>query len=339
MHSTICYSFIFTLLIVVKVVSSNLTYDDCTKTDCIKCGPKGCMKCPNMIVYHLRNCVNACPSGYKPSWSTYAEYMGLLCSPTLKNKRFSSEISSVLAGVFFGIIISALTVLMVLLYIKIKRRHNFNGLESNSDIEESVERHREFMEQLKSFRPYTQTFLDMLNDTRRQVRELYIAGDNDAISAYRPIFRDLAKILILLNNPIDKHCIPEDWEHLFHWAQQTVKLYRRMSNLSGEPKVEQLINIRNSQLQKEDAKYSSVMSTFKPNQLMLSSNSLQDLIVEGFHSNYDQIQYSLISNNLPISEFNPSFLKSSNEYLSNSLLQDDFHQLGFRPQDEITTEL
>ncbi|KAK9882967.1 hypothetical protein WA026_001183 [Henosepilachna vigintioctopunctata] len=101
----------------------------------------------------------------------------------------------------------------------------------------------------------------------------------------------------------------------------------------------------------EDLKGSTTMSTFKPDQPITASSSLQDIAINNFNSNYDstcqssfnpqwKFQYSLISSSAPTTEFNPSVWKSSKEYLNNSwLIDDDFLQLGFRPQDEITTEL
>lgn len=195
----------------------------------------------------------------------------------------------------------------------------------------------------------------MLNDTRRQLRELHRAGDNNAIAAYKPVVRDLAKILLLLNRPQEKICLPDDWEHLFQWAEKTLKRYKRMSEVS-QPQVAQLINFLQGTNIDSDPDYSirgsTTMSTFKPDQVFGSSISLQDVAINNFQTNYDnkcvsspinpqwKFEYSLVANNMPSSEFNPALWRNSKEYLSSAVfLDDDFCQLGFRPQDEITTEL
>lgn len=102
------------------------------------------------------------------------------------------------------------------------------------------------------------TFLSMLNDTRRQVRELYYSGNNGdgavgiqayrynhAISVsyqliyssfiiimiYRPVLRDLARILVLINRRDDEIPIPpDDWQRLFSWAERLLRRYKRHSS-------------------------------------------------------------------------------------------------------------
>jgi hypothetical protein len=75
-------------------------------------------------------------------------------------------------------------------------------------------------------------FLAMLNDTRRQVRELYHAsghGDS-AVQAYRPVLTDLARILTLLNRP--DHLLetpPSDWEKLLAWGERVLRRYKKQN--------------------------------------------------------------------------------------------------------------
>lgn len=165
------------------------------------------------------------------------------------------------------------------------------------------------------------------------------------------MLRDLAKILLLLNRHVDKIGVPEDWEHLFNWAEKALKRYKRMSDVS-QPQVAQLINFLQGPtipFQENEIRNSTTMSTFKPDQVFGSSLSLQTAAIKTFNSNYDsaihstlnpqwKFEYSLA--NPQTSEFNPTVWKNSKEFLNSSLfLDDDFCQLGFRPQDEITTEL
>nr|CAH7752416.1 unnamed protein product [Callosobruchus chinensis] len=172
------------------------------------------------------------------------------------------------------------------------------------------------------------------------------------------VVRDLAKILLLLNRPIDKIAVPDDWEHLFGWAEKALNRYKRMSGTSNQPQVAQLINFLQGPTDSSEysLRGSTTLSTFKPDfQPSLAAMegcsrlSLQDVAIDNFTSNYDskfhqplnpqwKFEYSLVANNS--SEFDPALWRNSKEYLNGSLfLEDDFCQLGFRPQDEITTEL
>lgn len=251
----------------------------------------------------------------------------------------------------------ALIVAGAIVYVRRKQKSAQNHVETSSDLDDTPER-RDFVKQLETLRPYAQNYLDMLNDTRRQVRELHQQGDTGAIAAYKPVIRDLAKILLLLNKPVDRTAMPDDWEHLFNWAEKTLKRCKRLSEVS-QPQVAQLINFLQGPVSSVDTESSyslrgsTTMSTFKPEQSFGSSVSLQDAAIKKFNSNYDsafhtalnpqwKFEYSLVSSSNPMtsSEFNPMAWRNSKEYLNNPyFLDDDFCQLGFRPQDEITTEL
>ncbi|XP_072398270.1 uncharacterized protein T48 [Diabrotica undecimpunctata] len=328
---------------------------DCEIQDCLRCGSKGCIKCADLMVYPSRECVSKCPFGHVQKWSTMVDYVGKICQHNGNFLGLSNNAMAVLTGVVTGSIVCIVLLTCAVLYIKFRRKTLPPLSETSSEIDDSPER-KDFVKQLETLRPYAQSYLDMLNDTRRQIRELHSDGDTSAISAYRPVIRDLAKILLLLNRPVDRLAVPDDWEHLFNWADKVLKRYKRMSETS-HLQVAQLVDFLQGPAVTPDltrdidsSRGSTTMSTFKPNQVFGSSLSLQDIAINNFTSNYDskchlplnpqwKFEYSLV-NNLPSSEFNPASWKNSKEYLNNSIfLEDDFYQLGFRPQDEITTEL
>lgn len=286
------------------------------------------------------------------------DYMGRMCLPRGSFLGLSNESLAVLTGILTGGLLCALIVGGAIVYVRHRQKTAQNIVETSSDLDDTPER-RDFVKQLETLRPYAQNYLDMLNDTRRQVRELHQQGDTGAIGAYKPVIRDLAKILLLLNKPVDRAAMPEDWEHLFNWAEKTLKRCKRLSEVS-QPQVAQLINfLQTPAVASPDTESSyslrgsTTMSTFKPEQSFGSSVSLQDVAIKKFNSNYDsafhtplnpqwKFEYSLVSSSNPMtsSEFNPIAWRNSKEYLNNPyFLDDDFCQLGFRPQDEITTEL
>ncbi|CAB0003395.1 unnamed protein product [Nesidiocoris tenuis] len=64
----------------------------------------------------------------------------------------------------------------------------------------------EYMREIRQLRPEAPLFLEMLNETRRQVRNL---PSYSALQPYRPVLKDLSRILILLNRPENKlNCPP-----------------------------------------------------------------------------------------------------------------------------------
>lgn len=282
------------------------------------------------------------------------DYMGRVCLPSGNLLGLSNETVAILTGILVGASLCALVVGAAVVYVRRKQKSSESSVETSSDLDDSPER-RDFVKQLETLRPYAQSYLEMLNDTRRQVRELHRQGDTGAIGAYKPVIRDLAKVLLLLNKPADRAAMPEDWEHLFNWAEKTLKRCKRLSEAS-QPQVAQLINFLQAPAETESSyslRGSTTMSTFKPEQSFGSSVSLQDVAINNFNSNYDsafhaplnpqwKFEYSLVASANPMasSEFNPAAWRNSKEFLNNPyFLDDDFCQLGFRPQDEITTEL
>ncbi|XP_074039327.1 FU domain-containing protein T48 [Leptinotarsa decemlineata] len=351
------YCTVFAIFIIEQCLCLEYNASDCDQPSCLKCGPKGCTRCLDLILYPTRECVSECPFGHVQKWSTMVDFIGRVCQHNGNFLGLSTNALAVLTGVITGTVLCIVFISAVVVYIKYKRKSTPALSETSSEIDDSPEK-KDFLKQLETLRPYAPNYLDMLNDTRRQIRVLHSTGDSNAISAYRPVIRDLAKILMLLNRPVEKTAMPDEWDHLFNWAEKALKRYKRMSETS-QPQVAQLINflqgpVLPTDLDKESdysVRGSTAMSTFKPDHMFGSSLSLQDIAINNFNSNYDskchlplnpqwKFEYSLVSNHTPSSEFNPSLWKNSKEYLNNSLfLEDDFYQLGFRPQDEITTEL
>lgn len=321
------------------------TKNDCsTDADCLKCGNAGCIKCLDFLTYPGRKCVLKCPHGYRAQWSTYADYMGKICVHRGSFLGLSNESLTILTGVLSGTICCVIIISIAAIYVHRKRKAliSQSGTETASEVDDTPER-KEFLKQLEVLKPYAGNFLDILNDTRRQLRESHNDGDNSAAAVYKPIVRDLAKILLILNRSSDSMAIPDDWEHLFNWAEKTLKRCKRMSDVS-QPQVAQLISFLQSPIEPETM-IRPTMSTFKPD-CNDSNSSLQEIAVKSFTENYEnnlnpqwKFNYTLI-NNYPSSQFDPAAWTNSKENLSSPtyFLDDDFC-LGFRPQDEITTEL
>lgn len=145
-----------------------------------------------------RSCVEECPSTHIQHWSTTSDLMGKVCYPS----SISSSIQTVFIGVVCGAVLCFAIVLVGVLMFK--RKHQKLNKKSIKDqlIDEEYDRH-EFIQQLDELRPHSEVFLHMLNDTRKQIRKLHVSGDNTASAKFYPIVRDLAKILILLNRPVE----------------------------------------------------------------------------------------------------------------------------------------
>lgn len=304
------------------------------------------MKCPVAILVDSRRCVLSCPSDYLELWSSEADYMGRICYPV----GLSGGLKTIAVGVFAGAI---LCFLFSIIAVAIFRRRMQKRFRCNSLMEErysSTSQH-EFLQQLNELRPSSECFLQMLNDTRRQVRKLHIAGDIPGVTAYNFVIRDLAKILILLNRPVEILADPpSDWPRLYAWAERALDCYK--------PQIENLIEfLENPESIESDPRLvSSQHSTFKSQQstatvITINTNSSQTQQLLGSLISLHELDGDAISSE-PSPKQNAAVFGDTfehvNTYLSSSprrrtstiwLEEDEFQQLGRRPQDELTTEL
>ncbi|XP_034192281.2 FU domain-containing protein T48 isoform X1 [Osmia lignaria lignaria] len=203
---------------------------------CKRCRDGICAKCA--VFLHQGNCVNTCPPGHIADWSTKDEYMGRVCKETKYAFGFTGSQVAILVGIFSG---ATICIFIILCGAIIIQRRKKNATTLIQHFEDSIER-REFLKHLTILRKEGNTFLSMLNDTRRQVRELYYSRNNGhsavGIQAYRPVLRDLARILVLINRKDERILIPpDDWQRLFSWAHRLLKQYKKHSS----PEVTQLV--------------------------------------------------------------------------------------------------
>lgn len=234
-------------------------------------------------------------------------------------------------------------------------------------------------------------FLSMLNETRRQVREMHKSKSSNhrretAAFAYRPVLRDLYIILVLLNKPEDKIASPpQDWRKILSWGERVLKRYKRQHNI-GTPVGElvtflqtsdhrSFLGSRGSLFQPystlSTVSTNTLTSTVSRKQKNVLNNNKTDVPVNSCnHSNHSR-RDSILDMNDSLSDSNPVFQMpvshedpggrglnrfsfSENEFEGwdqnriilaewsasrECLFEDDFVRLGFRPQDEITTEL
>lgn len=276
--------------------------------------------------------------------------MGRVCVPI----GYSGALMAALAGMFGGFLV-CLSILAVAVML-VKRRRRRKAIKQKLINENTMDR-SDFLRQLNDMRPNAEYFLAMLNDTRRQIRKLYLAGDIAAANSYRPIVRDLARILILLNRPIELiPATPHDWNRLYSWSEQVLERYR--------PQVGQLIDFFQSSngVDVDEFDATSVYRQkvggggfYKQSATLQSSATLTSNKGGGGGGGGPKSQKMHLFGSLislhefeeprPSDPFGSSFntLKSGNlisDLNASSLwLEDEFYKLGFRPQDEITTEL
>ncbi|SPP81111.1 uncharacterized protein LOC117582996 [Drosophila guanche] len=329
-----------------------------TSSHCLRCNKAGCIKCPMYLVTDTRQCVDQCPAGYLDQWSAHTEFMGRVCVPN----GYSGPLMAALAGLLGGFLVCLSLLAVAVMLVRRKRRRK--SVKQKLINENTMDR-ADFMRQLNEMRPNAEYFLAMLNDTRRQIRKLYLSGEVAAANSYRPIVRDLAKLLILLNRPIELiPTPPHDWSRLHAWSEQALERYK--------PQVGQLIDffqashggVGGLRGGHQEVLYAapnkkSQASIFRHQQVTPVSSAPQgvagDLLAGDRNSSASaQQKLHLFGSLISLHEFEEprasdpfgsSFntLKSGNlisDLNASSLwLEDEFYKLGFRPQDEITTEL
>ncbi|XP_018350654.1 PREDICTED: uncharacterized protein LOC108753518 isoform X1 [Trachymyrmex septentrionalis] len=207
-----------------------------SETGCRRCRDGTCARCA--VLLHQGTCVHTCPSGFVSDWSTRDEYMGRVCRETGYMFGLTGSQVAILVGVVSG---TTICIFIILCGAIVVHRRKKKAVKLAQQFEDSAER-REFLKHLATLRGEANTFLAMLNDTRRQVRELYYSGNNGdgavGIQAYRPVLRDLARILVLVNRRDDEIPLPpDDWQRLFSWAERLLRRYKRHSS----PEVAQLV--------------------------------------------------------------------------------------------------
>ncbi|KAJ6638275.1 hypothetical protein Bhyg_11009 [Pseudolycoriella hygida] len=269
-------------------VAGNLTVSystDCgSEPGCLKCTSKGCIKCPHFITFDQKKCVPECPNGYVEEWSTVPELMGRVC----RSNGYSDPMTATIVGLTAGAIFCFVIVIFGIIIIKRKQRRKSLR---DALIDDSIER-EDFLKQLDELRPNAEFFLAMLNDTRRQIRKLYLSGENAAANSYRPI---------------------------------------TPTPTMSDPRI-------------GSSQYSTFKSTNTATTAMSSdTKNLQQMQIFGSLISLHEFEEPHSSN--PFKRNSCSTLKSVNNYPSSDIhgssvwLEDEFFKLGFRPQDEITTEL
>ncbi|EDV90660.1 uncharacterized protein LOC6569575 [Drosophila grimshawi] len=328
-----------------------------TSSHCLRCNKAGCIKCPLYLVTDTRQCVDECPTGYLDQWSAHTEFMGRVCVPT----GYSGPLMAALAGLLGGFLVCLSLLAVAVLLVRRKRRRK--SVKQKLINENTMDR-ADFMRQLNEMRPNAEYFLAMLNDTRRQIRKLYLSGEVAAANSYRPIVRDLAKLLILLNRPMELiPTPPHDWARLYAWSEQALERYK--------PQVGQLIDFFQASQNGHEVLYAAPAKKQPGHSIYRQQQHQQqqkhpstptkgnqlggDLLPGDRNSNASaQQKQHLFGSLISLHEFEEprasdpfgsSFntLKSGNlisDLNASSLwLEDEFYKLGFRPQDEITTEL
>jgi len=357
---------VFVLVVINNITAISAEAKNCSlDVDCLRCTSKGCMKCLHFITQSTRQCVRECPFGLHPEWSTSAHLIGRVCVKRHIFMGLSSDMLSVFMGMIIGFLISSIIIFSAIIYIKQKLKvykSNISIASSEQEGRDHIER-KEFIKQVEVLKPHAETFLEILNDTRKNLRLAHNSGDNSAVSVYKPIIRDLGKILLLLNRECDFVAIPDDWEHLFQWGEKTLNRCKRLSDVSclcshSQPQVAQLINfLQGNEQIIEYEKSNHTLSTFKPYNTIANDQNGQ--------TSSKDFEFSLISPEWKFeyypntgAQFDPIMWKSANlkddesENVQSNLDlrvdKDGFHNfysiddgeyLGYRPQDEITTEL
>lgn len=154
-----------------------------------------------------------CPRGYIEQWSSQPQLLGIVCQPNGYSEPMLATIVSLTIGA------CACLLLVVGGVLTVRRKQRLKGTRA-ALIDETTERD-DFLKQLDELRPSAEYFLAMLNDTRRQIRKRFLAGDEAGANAYRTVVRDLAKVLILLNRPVELITRPpHDWPRVYSWARR-----------------------------------------------------------------------------------------------------------------------
>lgn len=203
---------------------------------CVRCVGGACVKCVHLIVEGSRACVDACPAGAREEWSPLVDYMGRVC----RERSFLGlprRALAALAGAGGGAGLCALAALCAALLLRFRRRRRLHHRRPNLAFPTSSQPQTAvgstdkqlFLKYLSILRCEAPVFLAMLNDTRRHLRELHNRENynSSALQIYRPVLRDLARILFLLNRSENQIINPPvDWSTLLIWGENVLRTYK-----------------------------------------------------------------------------------------------------------------
>jgi hypothetical protein len=188
--------------------------------------------------------------------------MGQMCVPSTS---VYNSIQTVFVGIICGALLCFFVVFIGVIILK-KRQQKLNKKLAKDQLINDEYDQLEFIRQLDDLRPYAEYFLFMLNDTRKQIRKSYLTGDTTAAAKFYPIIRDLAKILILLNRPIELiDGPPHDWNRLLQWADRILAQYKSQQQTKEFIEFLQTSTSQSSSriFNNEDARLVSDHTTFK----------------------------------------------------------------------------
>lgn len=325
----IIHSFLSIVLIIMAnvVIGNTDTFDSREQIkNCISCEISNhttkslstCIKCVQLI-YLNQNL--ECPQGYfyRDHDVSLHDYINATCG--MQVPIFMAKTWSVIAGVCTGTSISIVVLIVLVVYLHWKKSQSNRSLCKESNSTDSFRSHSlyysdrpEFLKHVAALRSQAPIFLSMLNETRRQIRDLRTAKPPrqlSALQAYRPVLRDLSRILILLNRGpscIQSTVPPADWETLFAWGERVLSRYKSQNPL----KVAQLYKLIDPSESSSDSK------DLFPHQTAISA----------YEDKYDMHGDCTILAEWPSSTISRVYIDD-----------DDFDSLGNRPQDTITTEL
>lgn len=211
--------------------------------------------------------MDECPSGYSQQWSTTSDLMGRICFPAT---NVQGSIQTVLIGIVCGAFLCLFVILLGVIMFRKKQQKMHRKSAKDQLIDDEYDRH-EFIRQLDELRPHAEYFLFMLNDTRKQIRKAYVSGDTTASAKFYPIVRDLAKILILLNRPVELiDGPPHDWNRLLQWAERILSQYKPQQ-------ITQLIDILQSSHPPTPASASPVLNSGDDSRLVSKHTTFKSL--------------------------------------------------------------
>ncbi|XP_070503555.1 uncharacterized protein T48 [Chironomus tepperi] len=240
---------------------TSLQTTDCSVLpNCLRCNENGCIKCTNFMMRDTRQCLEKCPSKYINQWSSSSELMGQICVQS----SISNSIQTVFVGIICGVFLCFFVVFICVVILKKRQQKLHKKLIKDQLINDECDQ-IEFIRQLDDLRPYSEYFLFMLNDTRKQIRNSFISGDKTAAAKFYPIIRDLAKILIILNRPIEViDGPPHDWNRLLQWADRILVQYKSQQTKEFIEFLQSSTSQSSSRIfNNEDTRLVSDHSTFK----------------------------------------------------------------------------
>ncbi|XP_064631825.1 uncharacterized protein LOC135490528 isoform X1 [Lineus longissimus] len=234
---------------------------DCVDPFCLQCATKAsCIRCVNFIEKGTGKCLNECPGNYNLVME--GAWLGKVCGAKEQSNTNLADNTLYLAIIIgvVGLVVLCLVVACIV-FIRIKRNKGKDSASSSTRINGAARNQKrkqtshvysnaayvdnydepqqskdevytitkvnskeEYLRHVEELKPHGPTFIEMMNETKRALKELPLHDPNS--QKYKNMLHQLWRVMTLINKRDPIAHMPPDGCSLMSWAKKTLKRFQ-----------------------------------------------------------------------------------------------------------------